>query len=272
LASSAFALILAIALPVPESAAASRAGAPFAQEGVMMPPQMFFQISGSCSTEISPDQAVIVGGVSASGLQPTDAVDQLEKQLAAMRAFIAEKKGTLELQERVRTLKNPQPNNRSDNEPPFQVVQRLRATFPADAPVDAILQKLIELGLDRFGDNVLNNYNRREVVIRYHASGLDAKLKKLEQDCTADAWKKWAASPNATKDEATEPPPASLELQFFNAHSKESLMRPDGITQPWQFNVGRGQPLPDAPELMGNVTVHLEGAIAYSYRREPPKP
>ena len=133
------------------------------------PRPIFFQLSGTCNMEVSPDQALIVGGISSSGLQPEDAVNQLEKQLASVRAYLSEKHGDLQLMERVRTLKNPQPG-RTDNEPPFLVVQRLQVKLPANAPVDAILQKLIELGLDRFGDNLLNAANRREAVIRFRVS------------------------------------------------------------------------------------------------------
>ena len=251
--------------------AASFAASRPPQQAVFESPQMFFQLSGTCAMDVAPDQALIVGGVSSSALQPSDAVDQLEKQIALMRTFIAEKKGSLELLERVRTLKNPQPG-RQENEPPFQVIQRLRVAFPADAPVDAILQRQIELGFDRFGDNVVNNYNRREVVIRFHVTGLEARLKNLQQECATDAWKKWIASPAAMKDEVSAPAPPNLDLQYFNVRSKESLMRPDGGVAPWQFSLVRGQNLPDTPNLTGNVPVHLEGSIALSYHRESAKP
>ena len=35
------------------------------------------QIGGACEMEISPDKAAIVGGVSSSGLKPTDVAEQL---------------------------------------------------------------------------------------------------------------------------------------------------------------------------------------------------
>jgi hypothetical protein len=62
-------------------------------------------------------------------------------------------------------------------------------------------------------------------------------------------------------------------VQSFNVRSKESLMRPDGGSAAWQFNVGRGQQRsPEVPDLMGNVTVHLIGNINLLYRREEEKP
>jgi hypothetical protein len=234
-------------------------------------PQQIFQITGTCATEISPDKALIVGGVSSSGLKPSDAIEQLEKQLGLMRSFVAEKHGELELLERVRTLKNPQPGKEA-SEPPFQVVQRLQATFAADAPVDAILEKLIELGLDRFGDNVLNNYNRREAVIRFRISSFDSKMDEFLQRCTAEAWKQWCASKDAVKACASKMPPATLDLQSLNVRSKESLMRPDGGTAPWQWNMSRAQHQPAPADLLGNLTVHLDGNIFLTYHIETEKP
>jgi hypothetical protein len=254
-------------------ASRNTSASPPARQRAEIPGQtQFFQISGACETEMSPDQAVILGGISSSALQPTDAVDQLEKQLGLMRSYVAEKHGKLELLERVRTLKNPQPG-KEEADPPFQVVQRLQATFPADAPVDAILQKLIALGLDRFGDNILNNYgNRRDVVVRFRVSDLDAKLKDLQQQCTLIAWKQWISIPPGSGFVESQTPPSDLDLQSFTAHSREMLMRPDGGSAPWQFNFGRGQRVVQQPDLVGNVTIHLEGNIFLAYRREAEKP
>jgi uncharacterized protein YggE len=245
------------------------ASVPLQEIGYM--PQQLFQLSGTCTGEMAPDKAVMIGGVSSGALKPTDAIDQLDKQLAAIRTYVESNHGHLELLERVRTLKNPPQQGREDTEPPFLVVQRLQADFPATAPVDAILQKLIELGLDRFGDNILNNYNRREAVVRFRVSDFDAKLHDMEQRCTADAWKQWCATPAASGC-ASSMPPAGLELQFFTVRSEESLLRPDGGTSAnWQFSYNRAQRPPDAPDLLGNVTVHLDGNISLMYRPEAPK-
>ncbi len=232
--------------------------------------QQFFQLSGTCTAEMTSDTAVIMGGVSSGAIKPTDAVDQLDKQLALIRAYVEEKHGHLELMERVRTLKTPQPG-REDPEPPFQVVQRLQAEFPANAPVDAILQKLIEFGLDRFGDNMLNNYNRREAVIRFRVSDFDAKLRDMQQRCTADAWKQWCASPAAAaSDCAPDKPPADLDLQAFNVRSEETLLRPDGGgSMPWQFSYNRMQRAQEPQDLLGNMTIHLTGTILLTYRTQP---
>ena len=236
-------------------------------------PSQIFQLTGGCTAEIAPDRAFIVGGVSSSAVQPEDAIAQLDKQLAAIRTYVEDNHGHLELMERVRTLKNPsQQPNRADNEPPFEVVQRLQVDFPATAPVDAILQKLIELGLDRFGDNILNNYQRREAVVRFRVSDFDAKMQAMQDACTADAWARFCKT--AEPADCNSPkPPANLDLLSFNVRSEESLLRPDGGgSTPWQFNYNRAQRAPQPQDLLGNVTVHLEGNILLNYRTQPAAP
>jgi hypothetical protein len=229
-----------------------------------------FQITATCSTEVSPDTAVIVGGVSSSALKPNDAVAQLDKQLALIANYVGEKHGELQMMERVRTLKNPQPG-KADLEPPVQIVQRLHATFRADAPVDAILEKLIELGMDRFGDNVLNSSNRREPVIRFRFSNFEAKMNDFQQRCTANAWTQWCATAGSGGHCPSQTPPASLELQVFNVRSKETPLRPAGGSAPWQWSVSRLQRSPEPPDLLGNVTVHLEGSINVTYQGDEEK-
>lgn len=233
--------------------------------------QEIVQIGGSCEMEVSPDQAIIAGGVSSAAVKPTDAVDQLEKELGLMKAYIAEKHGKIEMLERARTLKNPQPG-RAETEPPYQIVQRLQVTLPADAPIDEIVQKLIELGLDRFGDNVLTDYNRREAVVRYRVSNLNDKLKDFQDKCVAEAWKQWCVASSVNGKCESETPPSSLDLQQFTVRSRETLLRADGNSMPWQFTVTRAQRPAPPPDLLGNLTVHLDGYISLIYHREETRP
>jgi len=229
-----------------------------------------YQMAGTCSIEVRPDAAVIVGGVAAGGLLPIEAVDKLEKQLALVRGYLDSNRGQLQLLERVRTLRNS-PARPQDAEPPFQVVQRLRAELPVNAPIDQILQRLIELGLDRVGDDVLNTGgSRREPVVRFVIRDLDAKLNDLQQSCAAAAWKAWClATPDATGICAGDRPPAALQVQNFNVQSEDKVLRPDGGVNYWRFNVSRGQRSGERPELLGNVPLRLTGNLYAVYRREP---
>ena len=229
-----------------------------------------YQMAGTCSVEVRPDAAVIVGGIAAGGLLPIEAVDKLEKQLALVRGYLDSNRGQLQLLERVRTLRNS-PARPQDAEPPFQVVQRLRAELPVNAPIDQILQRLIELGLDRFGDDVLNTGgSRREPVVRFVIRDLDAKLNDLQQSCAAAAWKAWClATPDAGGICAGDRPPAALQVQNFNVQSEDKVLRPDGGVNYWRFNVSRGQRSGERPELLGNVPLRLTGNLYAVYRREP---
>jgi len=227
----------------------------------------FFELAGTCALDLTPVKAVIVGGVAAGALKPAEALEQLEKQLEAIRAHVEGQGGHLRLLERVRTLRTPSPRA-SDREPPFVVVQRLRAEFVASAPVDTILQRMIELGLDRFGDNVLaDSGSRRDTVIRFTIGDLGAKLSDLQQRCTVAAWQSWCATSAAAGTCPAQPPP-TLQLQMLTVRSEEKLLRPDGGADYWRLNVNRVQQAVDAPELLGNVTVHLIGTISLLYRND----
>jgi len=263
-----FAASLALlALALGASGAAARAQVmPVARVySVDMSGAQFFQLGGSCARTMTPGFAVILGGIASGALKPVEAVEQLDLHLKAIRDYVEENHGRLKLLERVRTVLTPPPN-RTEREAPFQVVQRLQAEFAADAPVDRILQRLIELGLDRFGDNVTNaNGGRREAVIVFRFEDFDAELRDLQKECTANAWKDWCATQPAATDCSAEPP-ASLQTQVFTVRSAEKLLRPEGGAQYWQFAYTAAQRSGEPLELMDNVTVHLNGTIMLTHR------
>jgi len=206
-----------------------------------------------------------------AALKPTEAAAQLDKQLDAIRQFVEEQHGQLQLLERARTVKNPPLNGPESHDPPFQEVQRLEAAFAADASLDTILDRLMELGLDRYGENVLNiNNARREPVVRFRIADWDAKMTKLQELCTLDAWKKWCATEVAKGACHTEIPPADLQLQFFSVHSVETVLHPDGSVRRWDFNFTPHQHILEPPDLLGNITLHLNANanLNYSYLAE----
>jgi len=228
----------------------------------------FFQLSGACTKPAAPNVAVILGGMASSALKPVEAVGHLDEHLKAIKDYVEENHGRLRLLERVRTIANPPPNRSgTERELPFQVVQRLQAEFAADAPVDGILQRLIELGLDRFGDNVLNtNGSRREAVILFRFEDFDAEIRELRKQCVADAWKGWCDTPSPAPACPAEPP-AALQVQVFTVRSTEKLLRPDGGgAQYWQLSYTGAQRSGEPLELMDNLTVHLSGTILLTYR------
>jgi hypothetical protein len=225
------------------------------------------ELSGRCVGEVRPNRASITGGIAVAALKSTEASERLDREIADIRSFIEQNHGELQLLERVRNVKTL-PQGMDGRDPLFELVQRLIVVFPADAPSDHILQRLVELGMDRFGDNVTDNrFGQRAGVIHFRIGDFDAKMQEMQRLCTAEAWKKACAS---------EAPPAAcasgrapdLQLQSFRVQSDEKLLTPENGVNYWSLNYAPSLPLPKPPELLGNVTVHLSGTISLTYRKE----
>jgi hypothetical protein len=234
------------------------------------PGPLFAQLYGSCTGEVAPTVAIIAGGVAVYGIKPVDAADNLDKQLDAIRKYVEENHGKLVLLERVRTLKNPAFNGSSDTGPPFEIVQRLHVELPVSAPVDAVLQRLLELGLDRFGETVLATNNRREEAVLFRIGNLDSALHEMQNRCIGDAWKNWCATDSATTVCKSGAPPSNFQLANFSARSDEEVLLPGSGAGYWQVTLARGQDPRPPRDLLGNITLHLTGTIFlnFSYPRE----
>ncbi len=227
------------------------------------------QLFGSCTGEIAPSAAIIAGGVAVQGLKPLDTSAGLDKQMAAIAKYVEENHGKLILLERVRTLKNPAPNGSSDTAQPFEIVQRLHVELPVSAAVDAILQHLLELGLDRFGEAVVAANGRREEAVLYRVTDLDSFTLAMQQRCVADAWKTWCSAA-APKDACkTTDPPQDLENLNFNARSDEQVLIPGVAATYWTLTSFRGAPRNPSKDLLGNITVHFTGSVSGMYRIQP---
>jgi hypothetical protein len=221
-------------------------------------------ITGDCEAELKPDLAVIAGGVAATALKPTEAANQLDKQLDLIRNYVQQNQGKLKDLERVRMIHTEGSFNGQPRDPSFQLAQRFRAEFAADAPVDRILDHLMELGMDRFGDNMAMPETRQNiVVVHFEIQNFDAQLNRIRDSCTAAAWKQWCESSGVKNPECNAAePPAYLQVQSFNLRSTEKLMR-DGSSDYLHVGWSMYQPQQqiNPPELLGNVTIHLTGGI-----------
>jgi hypothetical protein len=224
------------------------------------------QLFGSCTGEIAPSLAIIAGGVAVQGLKPLDASADLDKQMAAIAKYVEENHGKLILLERVRTLKNPAPHGSSDPGQPFEIVQRLHVELPVSAPVDAILQRLLELGLDRFGETVLSANGHREEAVLYRVTDLDSFTLAMQQRCIADAWKTWCSTTAAKDACKTADPPPDLENLSFYARSDEQILIPGVAATYWTLSSFRGAPRDPSKDLLGNITVHFSGSVSAMYR------
>jgi hypothetical protein len=227
------------------------------------------QLFGSCTGEIAPSMAIIAGGVAVQGLKPLDTSADLDKQVAAIAKYVEENHGKLILLERVRTLKNPPPNGSSDTAQPFEIIQRLHVELPISAPVDVILQRLLELGLDRFGEAVVAANGRREEAVLYRVTDVDSFTHAMQQRCVTDAWKTWcsAAAPKDACKSAD--PPSDLENLTFNARSDEQILMPGVAVTYWTLSSFHSAPRNPSKDLLGNITVHFTGSVSAMYRIPP---
>jgi hypothetical protein len=244
----------------------------FAQIGQVYPSRVV-SITGDCEAELRPATAVVSGGVAVSALKPSSAVGQLDKQMALIRDYAQQNRGKLKELERVRMVHTEGSVNGQPRDPSFQLAQRIRAEFPADAPMESILERLMELGLDRFGNNMSPAESRQSiVVIHYEIANFDEQLKQIRDRCTVEAWKHWCVSAGAKSLSCKSGDPESLQLQSLTLRSTEKLMRGEGPTDYYRVNIAAyqsGQPI-SPPELLGNVPVHLVGNIILN-NSEPEK-
>src|SRR5208337_1173860 len=228
----------------------------FAQIGQLYPSRVV-SITGDCEAELRPATAVVSGGVSVSALKPSSAVGQLDKQMALIHDYVQQNRGKLKELERVRMVHTEGSINGQPRDPSFQLAQRIRAEFPADAPMENILEHLMELGLDRFGDNMSPAESRQSiVVIHYEIANFDEQLKQIRDRCTVEAWKHWCVSAGAKSLSCKSGElPESLQLQSLTLRSTEKLMRGEGPTDYYRVNIAAyqsGQQI-SPPELLGNV-------------------
>jgi hypothetical protein len=205
---------------------------------------------------------VISGGVSAAGLKPVDVAAQLDRQMGVFEHAVQEEHGTLTRLERVRTIVTSRgPNDaRTSN---FELVQRVRAEFSADAPVDSILNQLLLIGLDRFGESMENNSGRQtSLPVRYTFRDFSGEMQAFRDKCRAQAEKQFC---DEHSDQCASGPPKNVGS--FVARSEERVLRPEGGSNyiEWAEAVpGRAAAERDDPQLLGNITIHLKGYYTFT--------
>jgi type IV secretory pathway VirB2 component (pilin) len=269
---SALALAVACLCAIPPARAQEQAAVGINTARLVPRGSLPAQLFGSCTGEIAPSLAIIAGGVAVQGLKPLDASADLDKQMAAVAKYVEENHGKLILLERVRTLKNPAPYGSSDPGQPFEIVQRLHVELPVSAPIDAILQRLLELGLDRFGESVLSANGHREEAVLYRVTDVDSFTHAMEQRCIADAWKTWCSTAAAKDACKTGAPTPDLENLTFNARSDEQVLIPGVAVTYWTLSSFRGAPRNPSKDLLGNITVHFTGSVSAMYILSEEKP
>ena len=168
----------------------SAAPSPYVQQALYQP------ISGTCRATIRPDRAVIVGGMSASGIKPTETAMRLDRQLDVLRAVADEENATLRLVERVRAARSSSSRSRrgEQQEPePYVVVQRIELETEVGADIDRLLEKTLQTGLDRYGSTAgvdARSAGSQPLVV-YRFSELDALVRSAHDACRHAAIRTW---------------------------------------------------------------------------------
>ncbi|MFZ6870489.1 hypothetical protein ACO0LF_00285 [Undibacterium sp. Di27W] len=117
----------------------------------------------TCSDQLLPNRLVISGGVSAESIRPKDGSDQLDKQMAAIRTYVESKGGNLLEKEKLRAARNLEKSSDVQSKFPYIQVQRIEAEFPLTANADEAIEKLLKLGMDRYGrDAGIDAYSGRD--------------------------------------------------------------------------------------------------------------
>jgi len=168
--------------------AAGTAGEPAADQP---PPRRDDRIvrAAECSDTIRPDRLVVSGGLSAESVRPKDGSDQIEKQLAAMRSYVQGKGGKLIERERLRAARNPQQERDGAAKMPFIQVQRIEAEFPLTVDIDDILERLLKMGMDRYGkDTSVEGHGSRDfkVLTSYRFTALEETMRVLLTRCVRE--------------------------------------------------------------------------------------
>lgn len=224
--------------------------------------------SGECVGEVRPDRVLIVGGISAQGLKPMLVKAQLDKQIAAIRQYVADKKGRLVLLELMRAAQAVTKSSSSESTAtqPFMLVQKLEAEFPITEDIDVIFERLMQLGLDRFGKQVTveaSSYGRN-VVVYYRVSDLRSRLDQLHATCKQRLVEQWCQLESGRKNSAACKAGDTLEQRFptlsFSLQTLPLLREHGGQSQyylnyPWQ------SVQLDQVELLGNVPLSLSGPL-----------
>jgi len=224
--------------------------------------------TGECNGEVRPDRVVVVGGISAQGLKPAVAKAQLDKQIEAVRQYVEGKRGRLVLLEVLRAAQTVTraPSSENTATQPFILVQSLEVEFPVTEEVDAVLERLLQLGLDRFGKQVsieASSYGRN-VMVYYRFSDLRSQLDRLHAACKQRLVVEWCLSARGNKDGGVCKTAEQLDQRFptLSASLQSSpVLREHGGRAPYFLSYPWQSAQLSQVELLGNMPLSLSGPL-----------
>jgi hypothetical protein len=239
-------------------AAAASALAPWLSGQILSVPP---ETSASCSLDLRPAKVVILGGVSASGLKPTDVAAQLDRQMEVFERTVQNAQGVLVRLERVRSITTARSSNDARTSA-LEMVQRVRAEFNADAPIDSILNQLLLIGLDRFDDSLENNSSRQtNLPVRYVFRDFNGAMQAFRDKCQMQAEKQFCEEHS---EQCLAGVPRNAAGSFV-ARSEERVLRPEGGSTYLEWMDGMtGRVSPDRadPQLLGNLLIHMKATYS----------
>lgn len=226
-------------------------------------------MTAACSGDVRPDRAVVVGGITAESVKPSEAKAQIEKQLHEIQAHVSQLGGTVHMMERVRAVRGTPRNagNIRMEELPFVIIQRLEVEFPLDVDIDAVLERLLQLGLDRYGRNVRaeRRSNTPNVVVHYRFSNLAEELKNIHQQCKTRALQQWCeAHTPADEHSACEQAITGIAHRLITQRlllQSTPVLREQGMISPVQISYPWSKAQLSTIELVGDVPLRLHGTI-----------
>ena len=224
-------------------------------------------LTAECTGKARPDRAVIAGAMTADAASPTDAQAQLDGKLAELRKYVEREKGRLDLLERVRAAGTTSGvrNSRGREVLPFLALQRLEVEFPATIDIDAAFERVLHLGMDRFGSNIrVDRVDRnRRVVVLYHFSALSEELDRIHGRCRAEAIARWCSAEGMDLAVCTLPETerdARVKTRALSLRTQQLLNERGGVSSyylnyPWRSEqMARVEPV-------GNIAVEFRGTL-----------
>lgn len=211
----------------------------------------------------------MLGGITAKSLKPLEARKQMDPQLAEIKKYVANQGGTVLVMERVRAVRGTQNDTRNVkmDKLPFVLIQRLEAEFPIGVDIDDALERLLQLGLDRYGRNFhLNSGDiSPRIVVRYRFSNPMAMVKKIHEQCKIQALQQWCER-NVPEVERWDCDRALKKIshRFVTKRLvlKSGVVLGDRGQKSWiQINHPWNEGKLNAIELMGDIPLRLNGTI-----------
>lgn len=224
-------------------------------------------LTAECTGEARPDRVVIAGAMTADAASPSDAQAQLDRQLAELTKYVESEKGRLDLLERVRAAGTTTGvRNSSGREVlPFLALQRLEIEFPATIDVDAAFERVLHLGMDRFGSNIrVDRVDRnRRVVVRYRFSALREELDRIHDRCRVEATARWCSAEGMDHAVCALPAgerDARVKTRALNLRTQQLLNERGGVSSYYLNYPWRSEQI-ERIEPVGNVAVEFRGTL-----------